>query len=113
MRIEVPWVDRPPDQIIREHVRITLQPVDAPPDPTQLARTLDQIGSDDLLLFSTDYPHWHFDGDTVLPAGFPDSMVPRICVDNPVETFPRLQLARDGSKGRGAPHARAPSTDRT
>ena len=29
--------------------------------------TLDQIGSDDVLLYSSDYPHWHDDG----PAGFP------------------------------------------
>ena len=31
MRAEVPWIDRSPAEIIREHVRVTLQPVDAPP----------------------------------------------------------------------------------
>ena len=24
-------------------------------------RSIEQIGSDELLMFSTDYPHWHFD----------------------------------------------------
>ena len=36
-------------------------------------RTLEHIGSDELLLFSTDYPHWHFDGDDVLPDGLSES----------------------------------------
>ena len=38
-------------------------------DAERLARTLDHIGSDRMLLFSTDYPHWHFDGEDVLPDG--------------------------------------------
>ena len=74
VRPEVPWIDRPPAEIVREHVRLTLQPVDAPPnDPRLLARTLEHIGSDRMLLFSTDYPHWQFDGEDVLPDGLPDA----------------------------------------
>ena len=30
-------------------------------DPATMARVLDHIGSDRMLLFSTDYPHWDFD----------------------------------------------------
>src|SRR3546814_6487039 len=33
LRMEIPWVDRPPVEIVRDHVRFTLQPVDAPPQP--------------------------------------------------------------------------------
>ncbi len=51
VRPEVPWIDRPPAEIVREHVRATLQPVDAPPNnPDMLARTLEHIGSDRMLL---------------------------------------------------------------
>ncbi len=67
LRREVPWVKRPPTEYILEHVRFTLQPIDAPPDRQELMETLDQIGSDDVLLYSSDYPHWHDDD----PAGFP------------------------------------------
>ena len=71
VRAEIPWVDRPPADLIRDHVRFTLQPGDAPPDPASCTRIIDQIGADDMLLFSTDYPHWHFDGDDPFPPGFP------------------------------------------
>jgi predicted TIM-barrel fold metal-dependent hydrolase len=92
VRPEVPWIDREPAEIIREHVRLTLQPVDAPSgDPKVLTRTLEQIGSAEMLLFSTDYPHWQFDGDDVLPAGLPTEVIRRILIDNPLETYPRLR----------------------
>jgi hypothetical protein len=91
VRPEVPWIDRPPAEIVRDHVRLTLQPVDAPrSDPQVLARVLEHIGSDNILLFSTDYPHWHFDGEDVLPDGIADDLVRKLLVDNPLETYPRL-----------------------
>jgi predicted TIM-barrel fold metal-dependent hydrolase len=90
MRAEVPWVDRAPAEIIRDHVRFTLQPSDAPPDPRQMEQTIEQIGSDRLLLFSTDYPHWHFDGKDAVPDGLPEHLLRKILVDNALKTFPRL-----------------------
>ncbi len=92
VRPEVPWIDRPPAEILREHVRLTLQPVDAPKgDPEPLKRTLEHIGCDRMLLFSTDYPHWHFDGEDVLPDGLPAEAVRRLLIDNPLDTYPRLR----------------------
>ena len=51
---------------------------------------IEHIGSDELLLFSTDYPHWHFDGEAVLPEGLGDALIRRILVDNPLAAYPRL-----------------------
>jgi predicted TIM-barrel fold metal-dependent hydrolase len=91
VRPEVPWIDRSPSEIIRDHVRVTLQPVDAPAgDPSVLKRTLEHIGSDRMLLFSTDYPHWHFDGNDVLPEGLSGETIRRLMIDNALETYPRL-----------------------
>jgi len=90
-RPEVPWINRPPADIIRERVRFTLQPVDAP--PVVLARVLDHIGSDEMLLFSTDYPHWHFDGDDVVPEGLPEQTLRRMIADNALATYPRLRAS--------------------
>lgn len=90
LRMEIPWVDRAPAEIVKAQVRFSLQPVDAPAEPEQLERLLEHMGSDRLLLFSTDYPHWQFEGDAVLPAGLPAALARRIMLDNPRETYPRL-----------------------
>jgi predicted TIM-barrel fold metal-dependent hydrolase len=92
LRAEVPWVDRSPAEIVRQHVRLTLQPFDAPADPVVLPRILAQIGSERILLFSTDYPHWQFD-TTPLPAGVPASLLPALARENALETYPRLKEA--------------------
>jgi predicted TIM-barrel fold metal-dependent hydrolase len=91
VRTEVPWVDRPPAAIIRDHVHVTLQPTDAPPTAADMARLLDMLGSEDMLLFSTDYPHRQFDGLDSWPAGFSDSLKRRVLVDNPRRAYPRLK----------------------
>jgi predicted TIM-barrel fold metal-dependent hydrolase len=90
LRMEIPWVDRSPSDIIRDQVRFTLQPVDGPPDPADLLKVIEQMGSEELLLFSTDYPHWQFDGADALPAGLPPALAARILRDNPLATYPRL-----------------------
>jgi hypothetical protein len=100
-RPEVPWLDRPPAEIVREHVRFTLQPVDAPPaEPDVLARVMEHIGSDELLLFSTDYPHWQFDGEQVLPPGLGERTIKKMLVDNALGAYPRLDGAAAGGGAR-------------
>ncbi|MDT7711017.1 MAG: uncharacterized protein QOG20_6624 [Pseudonocardiales bacterium] len=61
LRREVPWVDRAPSRLIREHVLFTVAPFDGPPDqtPEWTDRFLTQIGSTGMLLHASDYPHWH------------------------------------------------------
>jgi uncharacterized protein len=90
LRMEIPWVDRSPTEIVRSNVRLTLQPIDTP-GTDELLRTIDHVGSDRLLLFSTDYPHWQFDGDAILPAGLGADLVRKITVDNPLETYLRIK----------------------
>lgn len=93
VRPEVPWVDRPPPEIIRDQVRLTMQPFDAPSDPEAVAQVIEQIGSDDMLLFATDYPHWQFEGMEAAPAGIPPAVLRKAMRDNPLATYPRLQEA--------------------
>jgi uncharacterized protein len=83
LRAEVPWVDRLPSEIIHEHFRLTIQPVDEPSNPEYLLQTIEQLGSEDILLFSTDYPHWHFDDpEDALPVTLPPDMERKILVEN-------------------------------
>jgi predicted TIM-barrel fold metal-dependent hydrolase len=87
LRSEVPWVDRPPWEVFRDHIRMTIQPLDAPDAADTVNRAIEHLHSDDVLLYSSDYPHWQFDGDTPLPAGLPDALKRKIMVDNPVATY--------------------------
>jgi len=92
-RIEVPWIDEPPFDIVRRQVRFSLQPFDSPPTAADVEKLMDHMGSDRMLLFSSDYPHWQFDNLDVLPEGLPKAMIPRILFENARETYPRLQEA--------------------
>ena len=90
LRTEIPWVDRSPVEIVRSNVRLSLQPTDGPQDPAELERIIEHMQSDELLLFSTDYPHWQFDGASVIPAGLSSDLLRKITVDNPRATYSRL-----------------------
>lgn len=74
IRREAPWVTRAPSSYIRERMRATIAPFDAPTTREHLLQVVDQIGSDDFLLYASDYPHHHDDGsgprllDCVPPA---------------------------------------------
>lgn len=92
-RSETPWVKRPPGDYVREHVRLTTQPLDAPPDAEMLETIIEQLASDKLLLFATDYPHWHYDGDDVLPPPLARGLAPKILYENALDTYPRLKQA--------------------
>src|SRR5215211_5008207 len=93
LRSEVPWVDRSPAEIVRDHFRLTIQPLDAPPAPEAVERAIDHLRSDDMLLYASDFPHWQFDGDDVMPPGIPAAMQRKILVDNPMATYNRLKTA--------------------
>ncbi|MDE2005611.1 MAG: amidohydrolase [Rhodospirillales bacterium] len=93
MRAEVPWNSVAPSAQVRAHVRLTMQPFDAPPTSGDAARILDQIGGAHMLLHATDYPHWHYDGAEALPDGLSPALIRRIAEDNPLATYPRLARA--------------------
>ena len=90
VRAETPWQERVPSEVIRENVRMTTQPFDAPDTVAQVKTLLEEIGSDQMLLFSSDYPHWHFDGADAVPEGLPPDLIRKILVDNPLHTYSRL-----------------------
>jgi hypothetical protein len=93
LRPDAPWVDRPPADILRDRVRLTLQPFDAPEDPARVRATLNHIDGEKMLLFSTDFPHWQFDGDNALPPGLPPEMLPALLSGNALASYPRLAAA--------------------
>jgi hypothetical protein len=90
LRSEIPWVADPPASIVRDRVRLTLQPFDAPPDTGSVMRLIEHIGSDEMLLFSTDYPHYQFDAAGPIPEGLDKGLADKIMAENPLRTYVRL-----------------------
>lgn len=85
LRREMPWVRRLPSEYAREHVRFTLQPFDLPPDRELVAQLFAQLESPDLVMFSSDYPHWHGDAAELLPP----ELLPKVMAEN-ARSFYRL-----------------------
>lgn len=90
LRGETPWFTKSPGDLVRQHVRFTAQPFDAP-DADAVRKIINHIAADDILLFATDFPHWHFEGDNALPPGLTEAEIHRMAIDNPLATFPRLK----------------------
>ena len=72
-RVEVPWVKKLPSQHCRERLRLSTQPTEDISSENWM-KLIDLMGTDDILVFSTDYPHFDFDDPNAaipkaLPAG--------------------------------------------
>jgi uncharacterized protein len=79
LRRLVPWVKQAPSNYIREHIRLSIQPLDAPSDPKPLLQVIEQLGSDDMLMYASDYPHVHAqDPQTTLLNHLPDRLADKI-----------------------------------
>jgi predicted TIM-barrel fold metal-dependent hydrolase len=90
LRSEVPWVKRPPSQIIHDQVGFATQPMEEM-SADRLLQLVDWVGSDELFCFSTDYPHWDFDApERALPARLPPALRAKILGDNARRAYPRL-----------------------
>ena len=83
IRREIPWVKRLPSETIRERVRFSLQPLDAPASENHLRQILEQANYADLLMFSTDYPHWHSGSiEAALPEWLPPEAKRNVLSEN-------------------------------
>lgn len=70
LRREVPWNKMRPSEYTKKHIRVTLQPQDPSPNPLHVLQMIGQLPGEDMLLFSSDYPHRRYDSvDAALPPG--------------------------------------------
>jgi predicted TIM-barrel fold metal-dependent hydrolase len=82
LRMLVPWVKVAPSHYMREHVRLTIQPLDSPPSPQHLLEVIDQLGSEDMLLYASDYPHLHRADTLEFLRGLPEGLASKIGSEN-------------------------------
>lgn len=86
-RVEVPWIKKLPSQHAHERLRLATQPSE---DITndQLMKVIDLIGTEDILVFATDYPHFDFDDpDAAVPRALPESLREKILYKNAAELY--------------------------
>ncbi|GAA4692316.1 amidohydrolase family protein [Pseudonocardia yuanmonensis] len=84
---EVPDLRYPPSHYLRTHIRITTQPMEEPERAADLVPLLREVGAD-LLMFSTDYPHWDFDDPyRAFRTRVPPDLRRRIMHDNACATY--------------------------
>jgi uncharacterized protein len=89
LREEVPFLKRPPSAYIREHMWFTTQPMEEPNNPKHLLQVIEHFGSDDMLMFSTDYPHWDFDDpDRAFQVKLPSELKLKIFSENARALYP-------------------------
>jgi uncharacterized protein len=76
-----------------------------------LAQVIETMGSEKLLMFATDYPHWDFDSPTrALPSELSADIKRRILGQNAVE-FYRLDQQVEQVRAERAARARAATAD--
>jgi predicted TIM-barrel fold metal-dependent hydrolase len=90
LRSEVPWLKRKPSESFREQVRLGTQPLEDL-DARRFEQVIDMIGSEDVLMFASDYPHWDADSPRLgLPRGLSETTRERILSKNARATYTRL-----------------------
>lgn len=84
---EVPWMTGPPSSYVRRHFRFTTAPTDAPETPRELGQVLEQLGSDELLMYGSDHPHRYGDEVEVLFGQLDAEQVERVRWRTAAECF--------------------------
>jgi predicted TIM-barrel fold metal-dependent hydrolase len=83
LKDEVPFLKRKPSEYIRQHMGVTTQPMEEPPKTEYLLQVIEWLGSEEMLMFATDYPHWDYDApDLAFPPKFPEKLKQKIFYDN-------------------------------
>ncbi len=87
LRMTTPWLERPPSEIVSEHVLLTTQPIEEPEDKAHFRAILSMFDAAHMLMFSTDYPHWDGDTPDFTARAFPAELRRRIMGENACQLY--------------------------
>lgn len=84
---DMPLVKMPPSEYALRHLTFTTQPLDEPDNRRQLKSLFDPEGWDQMLLFSSDYPHYDTDDPEFVFKRIPESIRPAVAHGNALRVF--------------------------
>ena len=87
LRDYTPWIKKLPSEYLRQHIRFGSQPMPDVPTNADLETFLDWLHAEEVLVFSSDYPHWDWDEPSTFLAGFPDPFRRRVMAGNARELY--------------------------
>jgi len=87
LRQTTPWLDRPPGEIVAEHVFLTTQPLEEPENPKHFKMILEMFDAARMLMFSTDFPHWDGDVPDFTARSFPAELRTRVMSETARELY--------------------------
>jgi predicted TIM-barrel fold metal-dependent hydrolase len=99
LRMQTPWVKRPPSEYVWEHVRFTSQPVEEPEEPSQLLTVLKWARAERTYMFASDYAHWDFDSPIDVFPRLPEDLKRRVFFETARDVYglaPRLAAPAAG-----------------
>src|SRR5262249_48166025 len=83
LREESPWVRRWPSEYIHDHVKLSTQPIEEGLTNDDLAGLLEMVdGVEDLLCFSSDYPHGTMDDPGYVARVLPSRWHRKVFLEN-------------------------------
>lgn len=89
LKHESSWVKKWPSEYMHRHIKVSTQPIEESPDDSKgLTRLLQTVeGIEEMLCFSTDYPHSSMDEPDFLARQFPTRWLPKIFCENACSTY--------------------------
>ena len=88
-RQQAPLLQKMPEEYVREDFYFTTQPLSEFLDPTHMRSIIDILGPE-MIMFSSDHPHFDFDNPESIRAFFdhlPREDVERVFAGNAIEAF--------------------------
>lgn len=87
LRSTTPWLDRPPSQIIQDHVLLTTQPLEEPENPDHFKAIVEMFDAGRMIMFSSDFPHWDGDTPDFAARAFPKAIQARVMGETAREIY--------------------------
>jgi predicted TIM-barrel fold metal-dependent hydrolase len=94
-RREVPWLRRPPSEVLWSSIRVATWPLDRPPDPAAFVRHMRAFGPvEDLLCYASGYPDREMDTPASVAGALPEAWHAKVFCENAARFYRWPEPAR-------------------